>query len=189
MSSPTAGARPVRRPRTGRLLLAGFALLPVAEIAAAVLVAGQIGVGWTFVALLALSVAGVVVLRRTGRAAVRTLGPRTVPGTPAPAAGASRATGADLALEGAGGVLLALPGFVTGLLGALLVLPPTRRVVRPLLGAGAMRLVTSAARRGRVRVVTGEAVDVRVTHVGDLGGPGPAHPRAILGEVVEPERD
>jgi UPF0716 protein FxsA len=196
MNTRSVGAGPVRRPLTGRLLLAGLALLPVLEIAAAVAVARWVGVGWTLVALAALTVAGVVVLRRAGRAAVRTLGPRTVSSEPVVPAGASKATGADLALEAAGGVLLVVPGFVTALVGALLVVPPVRRVVRPLLGAGAMRVVTSAARRGRVRVVTGETVtgqtgtaetvDVRVTRVADLGEPVDVGPRAVVGEVVDP---
>ena len=194
MSSPSAQPSLRRRPGAGRYVLAGVALLPVAEIALAVAVAGWIGVGWTLAALAALSLLGIVVLRRAARAAARTLGPRTVaPTVPAapPVPGASRATGADLALEAAGGVLLTVPGFLTSVAGTLIVLPPTRRVVRPLLGAGAMRLVTSAARRGRVQVVAGEAFDVRVTQVHDLddrGAPTPAAPRAITGEVVMPER-
>lgn len=191
MSSPTGQPTLRRRPGAGRYLLAGVALLPVAEIAVAVAVAGWVGAGRTLAALAALSLLGIVVLRRAGRAAVSTLGPRTVaPSAPA-VPGASKATGADLALEAAGGVLLTVPGFLTSAAGALLVLPPTRRIVRPLLGAGAMRVVTSAARRGRVQVVTGEAFDVRVTQVHDLddrGAPAPGAPRAITGEVVLPVR-
>ncbi|MBI4939816.1 MAG: FxsA family protein, partial [Actinobacteria bacterium] len=169
--------------------------LPVVEIAAAIAVARRIGAGWTVVALLALSVVGLVVLRRAARGAFAALGP--VPGAPAGAAatgpvpGASSARGADLALEAAGGVLLALPGFVTAVLGALLLLPPVRRPLRPALGAGAARLVRSAMRRSQVRVVTGETVDVQVVEVRDLDDTvtdaGPGRRPALPGEVVEPD--
>ncbi|WP_088287964.1 FxsA family protein [Kineosporia sp. A_224] len=198
-AGPVRGARPGgpgrRRPGAGRWLLAGALLLPVVEIAAAVAVARRIGAGWTVVALLALSVVGLVVLRRAARGAFAALGP--VPGAPAGAAatgpvpGASSARGADLALEAAGGVLLALPGFVTAVLGALLLLPPVRRPLRPALGAGAARLVRSAMRRNQVRVVAGETVDVTVVEVRDVDGPvtdaGPGHRPALPGEVVEPD--
>ncbi len=191
---PGRGSRRRRAPGAGRWLLAGLLLLPVVEIAVAVVVARRIGAGWTVVALAALSLVGLVVLRRAGRAAWRSLGPQVVgAGAQPPTTPASKARGADLALELAGSVLLVLPGFVTALVGALLVLPPSRRVLRPLLGAGASRLVAAAIRRQRGRVVVGEAVDVRVVEVRDLGdGPtdaGPGQRPAITGEVVEPPRD
>ena len=43
--------------------------LPLVEIGLIVLVAGQIGVAWTIVALGALSLTGVLVVRRAGRGA------------------------------------------------------------------------------------------------------------------------
>ncbi|WP_088319059.1 FxsA family protein [Kineosporia sp. R_H_3] len=209
-AGPVRGERPGgparRRPGAGRWLLAGALLLPVVEIAAAVAVAGRIGAGWTVVALVALSGLGVVVLGRAARGAVAALGP--VPGAPPGAAatgavpGASSARGTDLALEATGGVLLALPGFVTAALGALLLLPPVRRLLRPALGAGAARIVRSVVRRGQVRVVSGETVDVRVVEVRDIEvrdvdpaapstGPvtdaGPGRRPALPGEVVEPD--
>lgn len=199
MSAGRAGAPgpPRRRPGAGRWVLAGLLALPLVEIVVAVLVARAIGAGWTLGALLALTVAGLLVLRRTARAAVQALRPPVVGPDGAPGGGASSARGADLALETAGGVLLVLPGLVTGVLGLLLVLPPTRAVLRPLLGVTAARLVRSGlARSGRSgRVVSGEAVDVRVVRVEDLHGPDgpdappdrPDRPRpALPGEVVDP---
>jgi UPF0716 protein FxsA len=164
--APLAGSRGRRGPGAGRWILAGLLLLPVVEIAVAVVVARRVGAGQTIAALAVLSLVGVVVLRRSGRAAWRSLGPQVVQGGAAPpTTPASKARGADLALELAGAVLLVVPGFVTAVAGALLVVPPTRRVVRPLLGVGAGRLVAAAIRRQPGRVVAGEAADVQAADV------------------------
>lgn len=203
MSTSGPVRTPRRGPGAGRLALAAVLLLPIVEVVVAVAVARAVGALWTVAALVALSVVGFVVLRRGGRAAIRSLGPQVVPGFPmsadqvtaaAPARGPmSKARGADLALELAGAVLLVLPGFVTAAVGALLAFPPTRRLLRPLLGAGTARLVTSALRRRQVRVVAGEAAGVQVVDVRDLTDPAPGPrrgpeepPRAITGEVVDP---
>jgi UPF0716 protein FxsA len=155
-----------------RWLLAGLLLVPVIEIAVVIAVAQQIGAGATVAALAACSLVGVVLLRRGGRAAVAALGPRVVPAEPGAAAAASGARGADLALGLTGAVLLALPGFVTAAVGAVLAVPPTRRAVRPLLGVATARFVAAMMRRRPGRVVAGETVDTE-------------QPPALPGEIVE----
>lgn len=186
------GGAPRRRRRGyGRWVAAAVLALPLVEIVVVIVVARAIGGLPTFFALLLLTVAGLVTLNRARRAALLTMGPHVVAGTPPPTVrgAVSRVRGADLALETVGGLLLVVPGFVTGVTGLLLVLPPTRALLRPLLGLTAARLVRSAAQRGRWRVVAGEAVDVRVVEVRDLDDPARADgPRQVLpGEVVEPD--
>ncbi len=84
-------------------------------------VASWIGVGWALAALFgAMFIGGLLAgieLRRIGRLAATE---RISPG---------RATG-DYGLLVAGGILAGIPGFVTSLLGLLLVFPPTRALIR-----------------------------------------------------------
>ena len=105
-------------------------VLFVAEVAALVAVGTWIGVGWTVLLFVGTSVLGGVLLRNQGR---RTL-------TELRQAQAAHRSGckelADGALGGIGALFMVLPGFLTDLVGLLLVLPPTRALVRPLLGAG-----------------------------------------------------
>lgn len=128
------------------------------EIVALVAVASWLGIGWTLLLLLAGTVVGLWLARREGLRALSAL------------AGATRdrriahVEVTDGLLVAAGGMLIVLPGFVSDLAGLLLVLPPTRAVVR-------RRLVRSAERRApglrtvRIRsagpVIDAEVVDVR----------------------------
>jgi UPF0716 protein FxsA len=148
----------------------------VVEIVALVAVASVIGVGATLLVLLAGSVLGLWLARREGVRAAQAL---------AQAVGNRRVAHAELTdglLVAAGGVLLFVPGLVTDLAGLLLLLPPTRSLVRG-------RLVRAAERRApglrtaRIRtqgpVVDGEVVDEpRQRHEGHpviegTAGPGP----------------
>jgi UPF0716 protein FxsA len=107
------------------LLLA--VLWPVAELFVAIQVAHAIGVVATIVLLIAGWPLGTWALRRQGAAAWRRLG----------LALAERRTPAREVVDGAlvlvGGVLLMVPGFITDVLGILLLLPPSRALTRPLL--------------------------------------------------------
>jgi UPF0716 protein FxsA len=158
-----------RRSRAARFALAGLLALPLVELVVAILVGRAIGAPATVMLLVLLSLAGLVVLRRGGAAAIRSLSTR---------AGVSRVpTGDDLRAAGdagwllLGGVLLVIPGFVTAVAGLLLVIPPTRRVLGPLLGRGAGLVVShlvGAPLMGRVvgaRVVQGNVVDATVVDV------------------------
>ncbi|MEO6881933.1 MAG: FxsA family protein [Mycobacteriaceae bacterium] len=130
----------------------------VVEVVLLLLVGSWLGVGWTLLALLGTSVLGGVLLRNQGRRTVAAL---------REAQARNRSGGrelADGALGGVGALLLVLPGFGTDLLGVLLVLPPTRALVRPLLAASLgrrMPLVGAAGGRNRPQgheVIEGEVV-------------------------------
>jgi UPF0716 protein FxsA len=89
-----------------------------------------------------------------------------------------------------GGLLLAVPGFVSAVAGLLLVLPVTRRVLAPLLGRGAGLLASrllGVPLVGRVlggQVVAGSVVDTTVVDVQVVPptSPEPPRPAPQLGE-------
>lgn len=99
----------------------GVLVLPLAEIAAFVLVSSQIGFLRALALLILISFLGVLVLRHAGSGQVTRL--RT-------AAGRSELRGLALGGAGAstalGGILMVIPGFVTGAIGAMMVVPATR---------------------------------------------------------------
>ena len=161
-------------------VLAG--LWALAEVVVLVLVAGWIGVGWTLLATLATTALGWALLARQGARALGELRERARQRRPS-----GRAVG-DAGLIAVGGVLMVLPGFLGDVVGLLCLLPPTRFLVRGLLGrAVASRL--PAGLRGPVRVRSARAA-------GPLGGPfgtgahasGFGRPLVIEGEVVREER-
>jgi UPF0716 protein FxsA len=102
-----------------RLLFFGYPLL---EIATAYLVAMWIGWGWMLLLVLIGFPVGFAIMRRAGDAAMRDL-QASVDAGPEPDSGRH-------ALTFVGGLLIAIPGFWTDLLGLLLVLPPTQRLFR-----------------------------------------------------------
>ncbi|MFC0042698.1 FxsA family protein [Actinomadura rayongensis] len=107
-----------------RPVLAAILLLPVAEVLAVAGAAHLIGGWWTFALLLASAALGGWIVRRAGRRAWRALQDAARTG-----ALPDREVG-DAALVMTGGLLLLTPGFVTDVLGALVVLPWTRPLVR-----------------------------------------------------------
>jgi UPF0716 protein FxsA len=161
-------------------VLAG--LWALAEVVVLVLVAGWIGVGWTLLATLATTALGWALLARQGARALGELRERARQRRPS-----ARAVG-DAGLIAVGGVLMVLPGFLGDVVGLLCLLPPTRFLVRGLLGrAVASRLPDGL--RGPVRVRSARAEE-------PLGGPfgtgahasGFGRPLVIEGEVVRGER-
>ena len=113
-----------RASRRARSWLALLMLVPLVEIVVAILVGQAIG-GWlTFVLLLALSLLGLVLVRREGRRTWSAL-------NTALRSGAMPAREiADAVLVLVGGVLLLTPGFVTAVVGLFFLLPFTRPVTR-----------------------------------------------------------
>ncbi len=97
-------------------------LLPVAEIATFVVVALLIGWGWAFLLMAATTFAGFVVLKRAGRGRLANFGAAV---TRNDTTGIEANAGSFLAVLG--GILLFLPGFLTDLAGAALLLPVVRR--------------------------------------------------------------
>jgi UPF0716 protein FxsA len=105
-----------------KMMVWGLVALPAAEIAAFLLVASLTGFSTAFVLLILVSLSGIMVLRQVGGGGVTRL--RKAGGA---AEFASVTLGrADLA-QAFGGVLLVIPGFITGLLGAIVVFPTSRQ--------------------------------------------------------------
>jgi UPF0716 protein FxsA len=137
------------------LLVILFIVVPLAELYVIIQVGQWIG-AWPTIALLLLdSVLGAVLLRHQGRAAWRrfnvALAERRVP---------ARET-FDGAMVIFGGALLLTPGFITDIFGLILLIPPTRALIR----RGGMRVV-------RRRLALGERV-VYWTYGRPRGGPAP----------------
>jgi UPF0716 protein FxsA len=139
---------------------------PLAELFVAIKVAEAIGVLLMFVLLVAGWPIGTWALRSQGRAVMRHL---------AAAIAARRAPGREI-LDGAlvlvGGTLLIVPGFITDVLGILLLAPPTRAAARALVARNLRhRYVVSAVRFG----AGGRRYDVDSTAV-DADPPTVDHP-------------
>jgi UPF0716 protein FxsA len=128
--------------------------VPILELYVGSLVVDQIGWGPALLLVLLAMVLGVFVIRASWR---------------------RRPAGADNGLLFVAGVLLLLPGYVTDVLGLLLLLPPVRAVLRVWIGQRVDRVLRSSNltivrwddRTGRLRrtdygsgdVVQGEVVD------------------------------
>jgi len=137
----------------------------VVEIVALVAVSSAIGVGWTLLTLLAGSVLGLWLARREGVRAAHAISRAIVNRQVA------HVELTDGLLVAAGGVLLFLPGLVSDVAGLLLVLPPTRAMVRRRLVRAAEERspqLRTARIRARGPVIDGEAVDEPPIR---LGGP------------------
>jgi len=128
--------------------LTAFLAYPAMEIAVFVLVAGVMGFWPALLLLLAISGVGALVLRALGVATLRRARLQLEQGQFTPD---EIVSGLWLA---AAGVLLLLPGFISGLIGLTLFLPPARRAVGHwLVGryrAHAAGAVFSQARRGPI---------------------------------------
>jgi UPF0716 protein FxsA len=109
------------------LLVILFIVVPIAELYVIIQVGEQIGVLPTLALLLADAVLGSLLLRHQGRGAWRrfneALAARRFPGKEV----------ADGLLIVVGGTLLLAPGFLTDIVGVLLLIPPTRAIARSLL--------------------------------------------------------
>jgi UPF0716 protein FxsA len=129
------------------LFLVLLVLWPIAELFVAIKVAEAIGVLLTIVLLIAGCPVGFWLLRSEGRASWRRLRAAVAVGRPP-----GRAV-IDGALALGGGVLFLVPGFITDVLGAGLLLRPTRALARGMLERSLrsrlMVRATRAAGRGR----------------------------------------
>jgi UPF0716 protein FxsA len=95
---------------------------PILELYVGSLVADQIGLGPTLLAVLAAAILGVWVIRIGWR---------------------RRPRGADTALLVVAGLLLVFPGFITDALGLVLLLPPVRAVAKVWIGQRVDRQLTA----------------------------------------------
>jgi UPF0716 protein FxsA len=141
------------------LLIVLFIVVPIAELYVIIKVGELIGVVPTLILLLADAVGGSLLLKHQGRGAWRrfneAIAARRFPGKEV----------ADGVLIVIGGTLLLTPGFITDVVGAFFLLPPTRALTRRLLRRYAL---------GRFAVVS-------------IGGTGPFRPPGGAGPP--PSRD
>ena len=127
-------------------LIGLFIALPLVELYVILKVGDAIGAVWTILLLAADSVLGSLLLRAQGRSVWRRFNTALADGK------MPHREVIDGVLVIFGGAFLITPGFLTDIVGLILLLPPTRSVVRRLL----------ARRLGR-RLVTREPYDVEGT--------------------------
>ncbi|WP_078311698.1 MULTISPECIES: FxsA family protein [unclassified Mycobacterium] len=146
-----------------------FLLYVIVEVSALVALTSAVGIGWTIIAVAAAFVVGLILAGSQARRAVDQLRR----GVRSP--GGAVADGALIAL---GTVAVVIPGLVSSAIGLLMLLPPTRAVLRPVLTLVAARqlsrrapLITvipagygafqaSRTRPSTVDYIDGEVVDV-----------------------------
>jgi len=165
-----------------RLPWAGLFLLVLAavEIAIFIVVGRAIGAGLTILLVLATSLVGAWALRRVGPRSWRAVRDEVREGRPP-----GNATAEGL-LALAGGILLVVPGFLTDVIGAVLLVPAVRRLIRGFVS----RRVTSrmppevanqffGPRRVRARAGSNPAA-------GPPPPPGSVDSPPIEGEIIDP---
>lgn len=168
----------------GWVLLLLLVAWPVSELYVTALVADQLGWGSTLVLLLALSVLGLVVLRASTRRAGRAMARLDAAGVDPLVASRSGAAAADTTVQFAAGLLLLVPGFVTGAAGLLLLIPPVRTLVVLLLGGMVSRRIsrseTASTLMTRLRVWSGgDVVQGRVVKPDDKPAPDDPPPPGL----------
>jgi UPF0716 protein FxsA len=163
------GPAPRRRRGLWWLVVVAFVVVPILEIYVIIQVGQVIGPWWTIALLIADSIFGAWLIRHEGRRAWEAL---------STSLGSGRMPARELADGGlilVGGTLMLSPGFVTDLLGILLILPFTRPVFRGML----TRLVSR-----RLLVMGPYDAPFGSGHDAQRPGPGPQGP-VIRGEVVD----
>jgi UPF0716 protein FxsA len=131
-------------------LVALFIALPLAELYVILKVGDAIGALWTIALLAADSILGSLLLRAQGRSVWRRFNEALAGGR------MPHREVLDGVLVIFGGAFLITPGFITDIVGLLLLVPPTRAVIRRVL---ARRL----GKRVAVRAVGGQPFDVEGT--------------------------
>ena len=170
-------------------LVAVFILVPIAELAVIIRVGGEIGVLPTVALLVLDSILGSLLLRSQGRSAWERFSAALAVG---------RIPHREI-LDGVlvifGGALLLTPGFLTDVLGLLLLVPATRAIARRLLvrAAGRRVIVGLTAGPGYVDGTAGEAgpgyIDGTAREAGPpYGTARDAGPGYVDGTAREPSR-
>jgi UPF0716 protein FxsA len=145
-----------------------FLIYTVVELAVIVALASTIGFGWTVLALLGTFVLGLALAGSQVKRHMRRLQSGLTAATMQRAA-------TDSVLVALGTVLVVIPGLASSVVGALLLLPPTRAAARPLVTALAAKrvpLVTaataSASGWGHTAAGSGDYIDGEVIDVVDV---------------------
>jgi UPF0716 protein FxsA len=110
-------------------LLLALLALPVMELVVFITIAGFIGFLWALLLVVATSMAGAMVLRHAGGNHIARV--RVAMGDGGFTALQADSAGTFTLLAG---ILLLIPGFITDVLGLLLLLPPLRRMLGALFG-------------------------------------------------------
>jgi UPF0716 protein FxsA len=161
------------------LLFFLFIVVPIAELYVLIQVGQEIGVLPTIALLVADSILGAALMRSQGRAAWRRFNGALSEGR------VPHREVLDGALVIFGGALLLTPGFLTDILGLVLLLPPTRAIVRTaLVRRFSGRIVAGAARGAEARMGRMFTFQTGPRSRGD--GRGAAR-RSYDGDVVEGE--
>lgn len=126
------------------ILLALFITVPLLELLVIIELGSRLGYDVTIMVLLLISVAGAALAKRQGYAVVARIQDELRFGK---MPGDSLIDGAMIL---AGALLLLTPGYITDMIGLLLLLPPVRRVVRPF----ARRRLRRAVERKTIRILT-----------------------------------
>src|ERR687891_726073 len=125
-------------------LLALFIVVPIVELYVILKVGDAIGAVWTILLLAAASVLGSLLLRAQGRSVWRRFNEALAAGR------MPHREVMDGVLVIFGGAFLITPGFLTDIVGLLLLIPPTRAVFRRM-------LVRRLGRRAEIRVSRGRS--------------------------------
>lgn len=134
-------------------LIALFVAFPIAELYVIFLVGDTIGILWTLALLAADSVLGSVLLRSQGRVVWRRFQDSLSSGR------MPHREVQDGVMIVFGGAFLITPGFITDVLGVLLLLPPTRAVIRGIVMRRLARRAAERTRRARRFDVDGSATE------------------------------
>lgn len=159
-----------------------FLIYLIVELAVIVALVSTIGFGWTVLALTGTFLVGLALAGSQVKRHIRRLqsgfSARTAPGAVT-----------DSVLVALGTILVAIPGLASSVLGALLLLPPTRAAARPLVAAIVARRVplvaaagagAAAAGWGYTAAGRGDYIDGEVVEVVDV------EPTAVESTAVEP---
>jgi UPF0716 protein FxsA len=145
-----------------------FLIYTVIELAVIVALASTIGFGWTVLLLLSTFLVGLALAGSQVKRHIRRLQSGLTAATMQGAA-------TDSVLVALGTVLVVIPGLASSVVGALLLLPPTRAAARPLVTAMAARrmpVVTAAAASapgwGYTAAGSGDYIDGEVIDVVDV---------------------
>lgn len=124
-----------------------FVIVPIAELYVILKVGDAIGIGWTILLLVADSLLGSALLRTQGRTVWRRFNAALAEGR------MPHREVMDGVIVIFGGAFLITPGFITDVFGVLLLLPPSRAVIRRLVAARLGRRVVVGATGARGRAL------------------------------------
>lgn len=154
--------------KIGKWLMGGLMLLPLAELLAFLVVSAVIGLSGAAVLLVAGSGAGVLILHRNGRRWLQDV--RDLVSGRFAAHGSERSLPAVPALAA---VLLAIPGFLTGIAAGLVLVPAVRSRLDALLGTAAPAGAPGPAFTRRRHPGAGPVVDLAPDEWEDVPDPPP----------------